>query len=78
MISFFTKRLAKQLTKQNYICKELSITCLLASFFSLMKRTKNQGLMNFLTSNSPANSKFHKLAMLKQYEILNEFPEQFD
>jgi len=43
-----------------------------------MKKTKNQGLMNFLTSNSPANSKFHKLAMLKQYEILNEFPEQFD
>jgi len=46
-------------------------------FFSLMKRTKNQGLMNFLTPNSPGNSKFHKLATLKQYEILYEFPEQF-
>jgi len=47
------------------------------SFFSLMKRIKNQGLMNFLTPNCSENSKFHKLASLKQYEILNEFSEQF-
>jgi len=33
--------------------------------------------MNFLTPNCSENPKFHKLASLKQYEILDGFSKQF-
>jgi len=47
------------------------------SFFFLIKRTKNQGFTDFLTPNCSKKPKFHKLASLKHYEILNGFLEQF-
>ena len=42
-------------------------------FFCLIKRNKNQGLIDFLTAETIENTKQNKLASLKQCFVFNVF-----